>query len=84
MNAQPVESFGDLLREKIAELDAADAPPVFVEDDPVDRLGLDARRCLQLVPNMPRSNRRSTFSNSPNRYFESSLFRSSQFDGSSI
>ena len=55
MNAQPVESFGDLLREKIAELDAADAPPVFVEDDPVDRLGLDARRCLQLVPNMPTS-----------------------------
>ena len=55
MNAQPVESFGDLLREKIAELDAAAAPPVFVEDDPVDRLGLDARRCLQLVPNMPRS-----------------------------
>jgi hypothetical protein len=55
VNEPPVESFGDLLREKIAELDAADAPPVFVDDDPIDRLGLDARRCLQLVPNTPRS-----------------------------
>lgn len=55
MNEQPTESFGDLLREKIAELDAAEAPCVFVEDDPIDRLGLDARRCLERVPNRPRS-----------------------------
>lgn len=41
------ESFDTLLREKIAELDAEDAPPVFVEDDPVERLGLDARQTIQ-------------------------------------
>ena len=40
------ESFDTLLREKIAELDAEDAPPVFVEDDPVERLGLDARQTI--------------------------------------
>jgi hypothetical protein len=54
MTDQPIEAFGDLLRDKIAELDAAEAPPTFVADDPVDRLGLDARRCLQLVTPTPR------------------------------
>ncbi len=55
MTQQPADSFGDLLREKIAELDAADAPSPFVADDPVDRLGLDARRCLQLASPTPPS-----------------------------
>lgn len=55
MNEPKPESFGDLLREKIAELDADEAPPVFVPDDPIERLGLDARRCLQLAPPTPRA-----------------------------
>jgi hypothetical protein len=42
------ESFGVLLREKLAELEADEAPPVFVADDPVERLGLDARQAVMV------------------------------------
>ena len=58
MKAKPsefaLEPFSELLREKIAELDAAEAPPTFVEDDPIDRLRFDARRCLQRVSSSAR------------------------------
>jgi hypothetical protein len=40
------ESFGVLLREKLAELDADDAPPLQLVDDPVERLSLDARQAV--------------------------------------
>ena len=46
MTEHAVESFDVLLREKLAELDAEEAPPAFVEDDPVDRLRLEARQSV--------------------------------------
>lgn len=46
MSAQRVEPFGDLLREKIAELDADEAHHVALEGDPVERLRLDARQVV--------------------------------------
>ena len=46
MTEVALESFGVLLREKLAELDADEAPHGFVEDDPVERLRLDARQAV--------------------------------------
>jgi len=46
MSEQAIESFGILLREKLAELDAEELPPAFVDDDPVERLRLDARQSV--------------------------------------
>lgn len=40
------EAFGVLLREKLAELDADDAATAALEDDPVERLRLDARQVV--------------------------------------
>lgn len=40
------ESFGVLLREKLAELDADESPHLVIEDDPVERLRLDARQVV--------------------------------------
>lgn len=57
MNEVALETFGVLLREKLAELDADEAPHMFVEDDPVERLRMDARQAVlagQPGP-MPRS-----------------------------
>lgn len=57
MSPHEAESFRVLLREKIAELDADELPPVIVPDDPVERLGLDARQSVQADRQgpMPRS-----------------------------
>lgn len=49
MSEHQIESFDVLLREKMAELDADEAPPVAVEDDPVERLALDASRSVRAV-----------------------------------
>ncbi len=46
MSPLEAESFGVLLREKMAELDADEMPPVIATDDPVERLGLDARQSV--------------------------------------
>lgn len=46
MSEYHIEPFDVLLREKLAELDAEEAPPVFVEDDPVERLALDVRQSV--------------------------------------
>lgn len=40
------ESFGVLLREKMAELDADESSHLVIEDDPVERLRLDARQVV--------------------------------------
>ena len=57
MTELALETFGVLLREKIAELDAEDAPQLFIVDDPVERLGLDARQAVLAEHHgpMPRS-----------------------------
>ena len=47
------ESFDVLLREKLAELDAEELPPVFVADDPVERLGLEARHVVAITRTGP-------------------------------
>lgn len=40
-------SFGVLLREKLAELDADETEsPLVIDDDPVERLRLDARQAV--------------------------------------
>ncbi len=51
------ESFGMLLREKLAELDVDEACHVIVDDDPVERLRLDARQAVLAEGSgpMPRS-----------------------------
>lgn len=41
-----MESFGLLLREKLAELDADESHQLVIEDDPVERLRLDARQVV--------------------------------------
>ncbi|MEQ1692106.1 MAG: hypothetical protein ABMA00_12530 [Gemmatimonas sp.] len=50
-----LEPFGALLREKLAELDADETAHAVLEDDPVERLRLDARQAVlaEQVP-MPR------------------------------
>ena len=40
------ESFGVLLREKLAELDADESSHLLIADDPVERLRLDARQVV--------------------------------------
>lgn len=57
MSEPGTESFGLLLREKMAELDADEASQLALVSDPVERLRLDARQVVlaeQLGP-MPRS-----------------------------
>lgn len=57
MTDQAIESFGILLRDKLAELDAEDSPTALVvDDDPVERLRLDARDSIraELHGPMPR------------------------------
>ncbi len=47
MTDRPSESFGVLLRDKLAELDADEASTgVVVLDDPIERLRLDARQAI--------------------------------------
>ena len=46
MSESPIASFGVLLRDKIAELDDNEVPPVAVENDPVERLRLGARQVV--------------------------------------
>ena len=51
--SEPVESFGALLREKMAELDADEASHLLITDDPVERLRLDARQVVLADVNTP-------------------------------
>jgi hypothetical protein len=44
--SEAIESFGVLLREKMAELDADEASHLLIADDPVERLRLDARQVV--------------------------------------
>ena len=46
MTDVPTESFGVLLREKLAELDADESSHLLIADDPVERLRLDARQVV--------------------------------------
>lgn len=46
MNDVATESFGALLREKMAELDADETSHLLITDDPVERLRLDARQVI--------------------------------------
>jgi hypothetical protein len=57
VNERGAESFGLLLREKMAELDADEATTLALEYDPVERLRLDARQVVlaEHVGPMPRS-----------------------------
>ena len=61
------ESFDVLLREKLAELEADEAPPVFVTADPVERLGLDARHVVMVghAGPMPRAGAQAYTTASP-------------------
>jgi hypothetical protein len=57
MTEHVIESFDILLRDKLAELDADETPPALVmDDDPVERLRLDARDSIraELQGPMPR------------------------------
>ncbi len=47
------EPFGVLLREKLAELDADESPHFAIEDDPVERLRLDARQVVMADDGAP-------------------------------
>jgi len=46
MSDVETESFGVLLREKMAELDADESSHLLMIDDPVERLRLDARQVV--------------------------------------
>jgi len=47
VNAVFMGPFDALLREKLAELDADESPaPLVIDDDPVERLRLDARQAV--------------------------------------
>ena len=61
MSDVATQSCGVLLREKLAELDADESSHLTVDEDPVERLRLDASRAVfaEQVGPMPRNGHRA-------------------------